>query len=385
MKRVEHVTFPSLDHVYATGSSTPTKIADVDVKDSAVQTDLSMDDISHMSDEIKHLQSKLNDKSTLLKEAFTETVTKNDEHVRLYTGLPTLSMLLGIFNILTAKCSSLKYWSGQPSARDTNYRRNRGKPGPARKLSLFQEFILTLVRLRLGIFEFFIADLFGISKSRVSQIFITWITFMSNVFGKFLKWPSREQVKKYMPLSFRKHYPNTRAIIDCTEFFLQRPRSPTAQAATYSSYKSKNTAKCLLAISPSGNITFVPKLYGGNVSDRYITEHSGFLEFVEEGDDIMADRGFTIRDLVTSKKATLNIPPFTRKCSWGKRKRLNVNEIKQTRNIAKLRIHVERAIQRLKLFRLIGNIIPWSLKPVTNQMIKVSAFLCNLMPTLVRK
>ena len=79
-----------------------------------------------------------------------------------------------------------------------------------------------------------------------------------------------------MPLSFRKHHPNTRALIDCTWFFLRTPRSPTAQAPTYSSYKSKNTAKCLLAISPSGNITFVSKLYGGNVSDRYITEHSGF-------------------------------------------------------------------------------------------------------------
>ncbi len=94
---------------------------------------------------------------------------------------------------------------------------------------------------------------------------------------------------------------------------------------------------------------------------------------MEEGDDIMADRGFTIRDLLTDKKATLNIPPFTRKCPWGKKKRLNVNEIKQTRKIAKLRIHVKRAIQRLKLFRLIGNVIPWSLKPVINQMIKVSA------------
>ena len=105
-----------------------------------------MDDISHMSDEIKHLQSKLNDKSTLLKEAFTETVTQNDEHVRLYTGLPSLAMFLGIFNSLTTNYSSVNYWSGQPSARDTNYRRNRrGKPGPARKLSLFQEFILTLV------------------------------------------------------------------------------------------------------------------------------------------------------------------------------------------------------------------------------------------------
>lgn len=237
MKKVECVTTsPSLDHDYGTGSSTSS--ADVEVQDTAVQTDTTMDDIRSMSDEIKRLQSKLNDKTTLLREAFTDTVTKNDENVRLYTGLPSLAMLLGIFNILTAKCPSLKYWSGQSTAKETNNHRNRrGKPGPARKLTLFQEFILTLVRLRLVLFEFFIADLFGISKTRVSQIFITWITFMSNVFGKFLRWPSRKQVKKCMPLSFRKQYPNTRAIIDCTEFFLQKPRSPTAQAATYSTYK----------------------------------------------------------------------------------------------------------------------------------------------------
>ena len=79
------------------------------------------------------------------------------------------------------------------------------------------------------------------------------------------------------------------------------------------------------------------------------------------------------------------MPPFTRKCGWGKKKRLNVKEIKQTRFIAKLRIHVERAIQRLKQFRLIGNSMPWSLKPLANQMVKVSAFLCNLLPKLVRK
>ncbi|XP_061192207.1 uncharacterized protein LOC133200422 [Saccostrea echinata] len=180
---------------------------------------------------------------------------------------------------------------------------------------------------------------------------------MLNVFGYLIRWPTRNQ----------------------------RPRSPTAQAATYSSYKSKNTGKCLLAISPSGTFIFVSKVYGGNVSDRFISHDSGFLDFVEEDDDIMADRGFTIRDLITNKKATLNIPPFTRKCAWGKKKLLNVIEIKQTRKIAKLRIHVERAIQRLKLFRLVGNIIPWSLKPIMNQMIKVAAFLCNLMPPLVRR
>jgi hypothetical protein len=44
----------------------------------------------------------------------------------------------------------------------------------------------------------------------------------------------------------------------------------------------------LLAIAPSGNITFVSKLYGGNVSDRYVTEDSGFLDYEEEGDQILS-------------------------------------------------------------------------------------------------
>ena len=76
----------------------------------------------------------------------------------------------------------------------------------------------------------------------------------------------------------------------------------------------------MLATSTSGNITFLYILYRGKVSDRYITGHSGFLEFVEEGDDIMADRGFTLRYFVTNKKVTLSIPIFTRKCSLGKGK-----------------------------------------------------------------
>lgn len=354
--------------------------------DIGTQTDLTMQEITKTELEHRHLSAKLDAKETLFKELFVQNITKNDENVRMYTGIQSLTLLLGIFNILMSKCNVLKYWSGQDSAEEKLYQNNnRKKPGPARKLSPFHEFVLTLIRLRLGLHEFFLADIYGVSKSRVSQIFTTWINFMSSVFGKVIKWPSRSQVKRYMPKSFKCSYPNTRTIIDCTEFFFQKPRSPTAQAATYSTYKSKNTGKCLLGISPAGTFTFVSDIYGGNVSDRYITQHSGFLDLIEEGDDVMADRGFTIRDLLTDKRATLNMPPFTRKCAYGKNKRLNVKEIQQTRTIAKLRIHVERAIQRLKLFRLIGNTIPWSLKPLMNQMVKVSAFLCNLMPTLVKR
>ncbi|CAG2190782.1 unnamed protein product [Mytilus edulis] len=354
--------------------------------DSSTQTEVTANDIRLLEQENDRLKHTLEDKESLSREIFVKHVTKDDKHVKFYTGVQNFAILMGIFQLLITKCSKLKYWSGKGSVNDKNYQTgNKLKPGPQRKLTDFQEFILTLVRLRLGLIDYHLADIFGISKTRVSQIFTTWITFMSGLFGKLIKWPSKQQVRKHMPHSFKMLYPKTRCIIDCTEFFFQHPRSPTAQASTYSTYKSKNTGKCLLGISPSGTFTFVSDVYGGNVSDRFITEKSGFMDYIEEGDDIMADRGFTIRDLLTEKKATLNMPPFTRKCVWGKKKRLNVNEIKQTRSIAKLRIHVERAIQRLKLFKLIGNTIAWSLKPLTNQMVKVSAFLCNLMPKLVRR
>ena len=365
---------PPNDHPYCeSGEEPPTTTT------TGCQTDISFDEMDTM-------QRCLNDKDAFFRDIFVEKVTRSDASVRQYTGVPSIAILLGLFNIIHSKCSNMKYWSGPKSADEKSYQQGtKKKPGPTRKLNMFQEFILTLVRFRLGVVGFLLSDIFGISNSRVSQIFVTWITFLAQCFRKLIKWPSRSQVKKYMPQSFRRLYPKTRVLIDCTEFFFQRPRSPSAQSETYSTYKSRNTGKCLLGISPSGTFTFVSDVYGGNVSDRYITEHSNFVDLIEEDDDVMADRGFTIRDLLTRKKATLNIPPFTRKCHWGKKKRLNVKEIKQTRNIAKLRIHVERAIQRLKLFRLLGNSIPWTLKSVVNQMVQVGAFLCNLMPKLVRK
>ena len=144
------------------------------------------------------------------------------------------------------------------------------------------------------------------------------------------------------------------SIIDCTEFFIAKQRSPTAQSLTYSSYKHHNTFKALIGISPTGAITFVSNLWGGNVSDRYITKESGFLDHVKQGDEIMADRGFPIRDLLLERKAKLIIPPFTKKCSWGKGKRLNTADVVKTRNIARFRIH---ALDEKSSFRICGNLL----------------------------
>ena len=134
-----------------------------------------------------------------------------------------------------------------------------------------------------------------------------------------------------MPLSFRV----TRVIINATEFFVQRPRNPSAQSRTWSNYKSKNTFKALVGISPNGAFTFI--------SDR---SNSGFLDFIQPGNHVLVDRGFLINDLLLQKLAQLNMPPFC----YGKGKCLTSKEIKESINIASLRFHVERAIQRLKSY-----------------------------------
>ena len=80
------------------------------------------------------------------------------------------------------------------------------------------------------------------------------------------------------------------------------PSSFRAQSQTYSQYKSHNTAKGLVGISPSGMITFISHLYGGHVSDKAITQSCGLIDLLEAGDVVMADKGFDIQDLLVSHR-----------------------------------------------------------------------------------
>lgn len=75
------------------------------------------------------------------------------------------------------------------------------------------------------------------------QIYLVFlfIFYMDQFFCQYLNpvvyWPSREKIQKHMPFCFKLKYPNTTVIIDCAEFFIQKPRNSGAQSATWSNYK----------------------------------------------------------------------------------------------------------------------------------------------------
>ena len=113
-------------------------------------------------------------------------------------------------------------------------------------------------------------------------------------------------------------------------------------AQTFSYYKSHNTYKALYCVAPNGFV-IVSKLFGGCASDVFITQNSGLEENLLPGDEVLADRGFTI-DGILPQGVTLTIPAFTK---GHKDKRLPEEEVTRTRRIANVRIHVRPLIVHL--------------------------------------
>ena len=128
-----------------------------------------------------------------------------------------------------------------------------------------------LVRIKLGLFEQDLAHRFNLHISSVSRKITTWANCLYFFLGSQPIWLSRTDVLAKLPEEFKKHYPPTRVILDCTEIFAKTPLSLLLQSQLYSSYKSNTTLKSLSGISPHGAITFVSSLYTGAISDKEIT------------------------------------------------------------------------------------------------------------------
>ena len=215
---------------------------------------------------------------------------------------------------------------------------------------------------------------FQVSVGLVSHIFTTWIKLLSRELKCLILWPSRADIRESMPESFKRWYPKTRCIIDCTEIFIETPSSLDNQAMCWSEYKYHCTIKCLIGISPTGLISYVSKGYGGRASDKYIVEDSGFLQLIEPYDQIMADRGFKIRDLLVNVQASLTIPPSTRTAL-----QMSKQDVKATSRIANVRIYVEQAINRIKWYRILSGELEMKLVTLTDDIILTCCALCKLL------
>ena len=92
-----------------------------------------------------------------------------------------------------------------------------------------------------------------------------------------IKWPDHDASHKTLPHVFRQYFPRLTAIIDCTEIFIDRPKSLNARAQVYSNYKKHSTVKFLIACTPYGSISFISQAWVGRVNHVDTVRESGFI------------------------------------------------------------------------------------------------------------
>ena len=287
-----------------------------------------------------------------------------------YTGLPDFATFRVIFKwLLNPHAEKIRQYDGrsgvQGKARMSFHRRT---------LTQEEEFFCFLCILRRGLDQEDMGDRLGISQSTVCRIWNTWLRVTYDRLCQVPIWLPKSKVEERMPPIFKKHFPKTRVILDCTDIFIEMPSAFRAQNETYSIYKHHNTAKGLVTIAPHGAVVFASKLYGGRTSDKAIASHCGMLDKLEEGDAVMADRGFEIEDILP-KGVTLVSPSF-----MEKRPQLPVKEEVHSRQVAAARIHVERVIRRIKTFRILSGLFPLKMKPSLDMVWQVCARLSNFAP-----
>ena len=304
--------------------------------------------------QIKGLESQikvLQKQNRQLKRCSAKNLLTTDDRCNFYTGITQLSVFYLLLDTI------------QPHIK---------KQVRKTILTSADKFLMVLMRLRLGLLLTDLAYRFGVSTAVVGRIWNHWLPIMARELSVLIYWPDKVQIQGAMPVRY-KELPNLRAIIDCTEFFIQSPRSMTNSCATYSHYKHHNTLKVLIAIAPNGFISFVSKAYCGRASDKAITEDSGFYNLLEANDMIMADKGFQITEELEARQVTFLIPPGRRGDA-----QMSINKVRKTKKIANLRIYVEQIIGRLKVYQILSREMSNNMCSQIDNIIKICCAMTNL-------
>lgn len=93
----------------------------------------------------------------------------------------------------------------------------------------------------------------------------------------------------------------------------------------------------------------------------------------------MTDKGFLIEKEGEEIGLKLNLPPFARS-----NRQMPHADVRMTKKIAKHRVHVERAIAKIKKFKIVSGKIPISCLGNINQIWYVVSVLSNFQPHIIK-
>ncbi|CAN7951284.1 unnamed protein product, partial [Ixodes pacificus] len=245
-------------------------------------------------------------------------------------------------------------------------------------LSARDRVIMTMMALKHALTFDFLSNVFGVSPSTASATVRNTAQLLAVFLRNAITWPSKDEVLHNMPVCFQK-YSHVRIVLDCTEIPVGTPKCLMCRISTYSHYKKGHTIKYMVGVSPAGLITYISSGYGGRASDKAIFDQSGLVDKLLPGiDHIMVDKGFLIDSTCETRLIAVVRPPFLHA-----KKQLSKAEALATKSIAAARVHVERVIQRMKLFKIASQRMPWHMVPIADDVLTIACGLVNLSPPVL--
>lgn len=157
----------------------------------------------------------------------------NDDDLIAWTGLKSRAMLESIVKAITF----LKQYRNRPQS----------------SVTLEEEVLIVFIKLKTNVSFRCISVLFRLHSQTVSTCFQRILPFLTAALKPLIHWPSEEQVKKNIPHYFKPDFEDVIAVLDCTEISIMKPKCLHCRITTYSHYKSRETAKFLVAVTPAGS------------------------------------------------------------------------------------------------------------------------------------
>jgi len=218
--------------------------------------------------------------------------------------------------------------------------------------SLEDRILVGLFILRTGVTNAVASAIFNVAETSVSEYFEFTVVVFALLSELLCPIPSKELLDLTCPKAVKAKYKRTVSYyLDATEIETETPDDKEVQKVTFSSYKHRNTAKFLACLAAFGALAWISVAYPGSISDKDITEVSGFLNIcVHPYQMTIADKGFEgVKNWVLALKGFFNMPP---------KKRIGIDQLSEednrvTTGIANCRIHVERFFAALKHFRFL--------------------------------
>jgi len=286
---------------------------------------------------------------------------------RVFRQMTTLTV--EEFDILTNKL--------KPEWTEREYERKQNQPNRKNAVGqghpYFANFptllLLTVMYVKTNCGNIFLAVLFGINEQTVYDISKKILPLLQDRFIPNTKFRKKRGTINTMDELLEAYPGFAEVIADGTDIVTQRPMRK--QKKNYSGKSKRHGKKTVLLVNPKdGLIVARTKLRPGAVHDKRILDEDRLHAKLDENKDILkrVDSAWTGEDeekgWLVNKRGRRNHP-------------LTQDEKKANRKLSKIRIKVEHAIRRVKVFRRIGEKTSFRMKGKLDQVLNVAINLAN--------